>query len=161
MPTLTPCLFFNRTVVEAAEFYTSVFPDSRIASVSRTEADTPFMSAGDVLSVSFSILGHQFVAINGGAEFPFTEAVSFQVHCDDQDEVDHYWDALLAGGGQPSECGWLKDRFGLSWQVIPRQMASFLEGPDPAGCARAMQAMLQMSKLDVEAIRRAYEGVEA
>jgi predicted 3-demethylubiquinone-9 3-methyltransferase (glyoxalase superfamily) len=158
MPTLTPCLFFDRRAVEAAEFYASVFPDSSVDSVARAAADTPFMKAGEVLSVSLTILGHAFVAINGGAEFPFTEAVSFQVHCEDQDEVDRYWEALLAGGGQPSQCGWLKDRFGLSWQVIPRQLPDYLGGPDPAGCARAMQAMLTMSKLDLEAIRRAYEA---
>jgi predicted 3-demethylubiquinone-9 3-methyltransferase (glyoxalase superfamily) len=157
MPTLTPCLFFDRRAVEAAEFYASLFPESRVSSVARTAVDTPFMKEGDVLSVSFTVLGHEFVAINGGAEFPFTEAVSFQVHCEDQAEVDHFWDALASGGGRPGRCGWLKDRFGLSWQGIPRQLTDYLEGPDPAGCARAMQAMLAMSKLDIAAIRRAYE----
>ena len=159
MPRLIPCLFYDRTAIEAVEFYASIFPDTRVGSVTRTEADTPFMRKGDVMSVEFTLLGHPFVAINGNDAFPFSEAVSFQVHCDDQAEVDRYWDALLAGGGTPSQCGWLKDRFGLSWQVIPSEMTRYLGGPDPAGCARAMEAMLGMSKLDLEALRRAYEGV--
>jgi len=159
VPALTTCLFFNRNAVEAAQFYASSLPDSRINSIAKTEADTPFMKAGDVLSVSFEMMGQPFVAINGGPEFPFTEAVSFQVLCADQAEVDHYWEKLVEGGGEYSQCGWLRDRFGLSWQVIPREMTDYLEGPDPAGCARAMEAMLKMSKLDVDALRRAYEGV--
>lgn len=158
MPTLTPCLFFNRSAVEAAEFYASLFPDGRVVSVATTQADTPFMKAGDVLSVSFTILGQPFTAINGGPEFPFTEAVSFQIHCADQPEVDLYWKKLVEGGGEHSQCGWLKDRFGLSWQVIPRELVDYIDGPDPAGCARAMEAMLKMSRLDIEALRRAYEG---
>ena len=159
MPSLTPCLFFDRTAVEAAELYTSIFPDSRIVSIAHTASDTPYTKQGDVLSVEFTVLGQPFVAINGGAQFPFTEAVSFQIHCDTQADVDRYWDALLAGGGEPSQCGWLKDRFGLSWQIIPRQMSDYIGGPDPDGAARAMQAMLAMSKLDLDAMRRAYEGV--
>ena len=158
MPTLTPCLFFDRTALTAAEFYVGVLPESRIDSVATTPSDTPFQKKGDVLSVQFTVLGQPFVAINGGAQFPFTEAVSFQVHCADQAEVDHYWDALLAGGGEPSRCGWLEDRFGLSWQVIPSAMGEYLGGPDAAGAGRAMVAMLQMTKLDVDALRRAYEG---
>ena len=161
MPTLTPCLFFDRAAVEAAEFYASVLPGSHVDTVARTFTDTPFQKAGDVLSVSFTVLGQPFVAINGGAEFPFSEAVSFQVHCADQAEVDHYWEALVAGGGEHSRCGWLKDRFGLSWQVIPQRMSDYLDGPDPAGCARAMQAMLTMSKLDIDGLRRAYAGTAA
>ena len=160
MPSLTPCLFFNRSASEAVELYTSVLPDSRIDSVAMSPSDTPFTKLGDVLSISFTLLGKPFVAINGGVEFPFTEAVSFQVHCDTQSEVDHYWDALLAGGGVESRCGWLKDRFGLSWQVIPARMPDYIGGPDPEGAARAMEAMLAMSKLDLDALRRAYEGAE-
>lgn len=158
MPTLTPCLFYDGAALEAVEFYASVFPDTRLGSVTRTEADTPFMRKGDVLSVEFTLLGQPFVAINGNNAFPFTEAVSFQIHCDGQAEVDRYWDALLVGGGTPSQCGWLKDRFGLSWQVIPTEMMRYLGGTDPAGCARAMEAMLTMSKLDLDALRVAYEG---
>ena len=161
MPTLTTSLFYDRRALEAAEFYVSVFPDSRIRSVARTPADTPFTKAGDLLSVEFELMGKPFVAIQGGSEFPFTEAVSFQVHCDAQEEVDRYWDALLAGGGTESRCGWLKDRFGLSWQVIPTGMTDYIGGPDPEGARRAMEAMLTMSKLDLDAMRRAYEGGEA
>jgi len=158
MPTLTPCLFYNRAAIEAAEFYASVFPDSHVDSVTRVETDTPYQKQGDVMAVEFRLLGQKFVAINGGAEFPFTEAVSFQIHCADQAEVDHYWDALLADGGTPSMCGWLKDRFGLSWQVIPTKMNDYIGGPDAAGAGRAVQAMLTMSKLDLDAMRKAYEG---
>lgn len=159
MPTLTPCLFFNRTAAEAANLYASIFPDSHVDSIATSPADSPYMKAGDVLSVQFTILGQPFVAINGGGQFPFTEAVSFQIHCADQAEVDRYWDALLADGGEESMCGWLKDRFGLSWQVIPSAMMGYLGGPDPEGSARAMQAMLIMSKLDIEGLRLAYEGL--
>lgn len=157
MPTLTPCLFFDKRAIEAAELYASIF-DGTVDSVARAEADSPFMKRGDVMSVQFTILGQGFVAIDGGAQFPFTEAVSFQVHCADQAEVDRYWDALLSGGGEESRCGWLKDRFGVSWQVIPRQLGEYLEGPDKEGARRATEAMLTMRKLDVEALRRAYEG---
>ena len=142
----------------AAELYASVLPDSRIDGIAYAPADSPFMTKGDVMSVQFTVLGQPFVAINGGAQFPFTEAVSFQVHCEDQAEVDRIWAGLLADGGAPSQCGWLKDRFGLSWQVIPKALMSYLEGPDPAGSERAMQEMLTQSKLDIEAIRRAYAG---
>jgi len=131
VPTLTPCLFFNRNAVEAAELYASIFSDSRIVSVATTQVDTPFMKAGDVLSVSFAIMGRPFTGINGGPEFPFTEAVSFQIHCADQPEVDHYWEQLVQSGGEHGQCGWLKDRFGLSWQVIPRAMVDYIEGSDP------------------------------
>lgn len=157
MPTLTPCLFFDKRAIEAAELYASIF-DGTVDSVARAEADSPFMKRGDVMSVQFTILGQSFVAIDGGAQFPFSEAISFQVHCADQAEVDRYWDALLSGGGEESRCGWLKDRFGVSWQVIPRQLGEYLEGPDKEGARRATEAMLTMRKLDVDALRRAYEG---
>ncbi len=157
MPGITPCLWFDGRAEEAAEFYTSVFPDSRILSVSRAPADNPSTRAGEVLIASFTISGQRFTGLNGGPQFPFTEAVSFEIDCADQAEVDRYWDALVAGGGEHGQCGWLKDRFGVSWQVVPRQMGDYLGGPDPAGCARAMQAMLGMTKLDIEGLRRAYE----
>jgi predicted 3-demethylubiquinone-9 3-methyltransferase (glyoxalase superfamily) len=147
--------------MEAAELYVSVLLDSHVASVARTGVGTPFMKAGDVLSVSFAVLGQPFVAIDGAAEFPFSEAVSFQVHCADQAEVDHSWEALVAGGSELGRCCRQRDRFGLWSQVIPRQMTDYLEGPDPAGCARAMEAMLTMSKLDIDGLRRAYEGTAA
>ena len=158
MPPLTPCLFFDRAAMEAAEFYASVLPDSHVDSVAGTAADTPFQKAGDVLSVSLAVPGQPYVAIDGEAQFPFSAAVSFQVHGADQAEVDHHWEAHVAGGGEHGRCGWLTDRFGLSWQVIPKQMTDYLEGPDPAGCARAMETMIKMSKLDIDAPRRACEG---
>ncbi|MFM2106257.1 MAG: hypothetical protein RL338_1289 [Chloroflexota bacterium] len=157
MPTLNPCLFFDKRALEAAERYAAVFGGT-VDSIARAEADTPFMKRGDVMSVEFTILGQRFVAIDGGAQFPFSEAISFQVHCADQAEVDRYWAALLADGGEESMCGWLKDRFGVSWQVIPRQLGEYLGGPDREGARRATEAMLTMRRLDVDALRRAYEG---
>jgi predicted 3-demethylubiquinone-9 3-methyltransferase (glyoxalase superfamily) len=158
MPPITPCLWFDGRAEEAAAFYVSLFPESRIDSVSRAPADNPSTPAGAVLLVAFTLGGRSFMALNGGPQFTFTEAVSFHVECADQAEVDRYWEALLAGGGEPSMCGWLKDRFGVSWQVVPRQLGDYVGGPDPAGSQRAMQAMLQMQKLDVERLRTAYEG---
>lgn len=160
MPTITPNLWFDGRAEEAARFYASVFPGSEIESVSRAAADNPSTKEGDVLLVTFTLSGQRFVGINGGPQFPFTEAVSFQIDCEDQAEVDRYWDALVEGGGEHGQCGWLKDRFGLSWQVVPKEMRAYVGGPDPDGSRRAMEAMLQMSKLDVGALRRAYDGVE-
>lgn len=157
MPTLNPCLFFDKRALEAAELYAAIFGGA-VDSIARAEADTPLMKRGDVMSVEFTILGQRFVAIDGGAQFPFSEAISFQVHCADQAEVDRTWTALLAGGGEESMCGWLKDRFGVSWQVIPRQLGEYLGGADKEGARRATEAMLTMRKLDVEGLRRAYEG---
>lgn len=158
MPKITPSLWFDGRAEEAAAFYASIFPDSRIDAVSRSPSDNPSTKAGDVLLVTFTVAGQSFVAINGGPQFPFTEAVSFQIDCADQAEVDRYWDALVEGGGEPGRCGWLKDRFGLSWQVVPREMGAYLGGPDAAGAARAMETMLRMEKLDVAKLREAYEG---
>jgi predicted 3-demethylubiquinone-9 3-methyltransferase (glyoxalase superfamily) len=158
MPKITPSLWFDGRAEEAATFYSSIFPDSRIDAISRSPSDNPSTEAGEVLLVSFTLAGEQFVGINGGPQFPFTEAVSFQIDCADQAEVDHYWEALMEGGGEPGQCGWLKDRFGLSWQVVPREMGAYLGGPDAAGAARAMEAMLRMEKLDVAKLREAYEG---
>ena len=159
MSRITPCLWFDKQAEEAARFYTTLFPDSHIDEVSRAPGDHPSTQAGDVLLVWFTLAGTRFTAVNGGPQFPFTEAVSFQIDCADQAEVDRYWEALIAGGGEPSMCGWLKDRYGLSWQVIPKQMGDYLGGPDAEGAARAMAAMLQMQKLDVEQLRLAHEGV--
>jgi predicted 3-demethylubiquinone-9 3-methyltransferase (glyoxalase superfamily) len=155
---ITPCLWFDGNAEEAAHFYTSIFPNGRIDDISRAPADNPSTSSGDVLTVAFSIAGTRFVGINGGPQFPFTEAVSFQIDCTDQAEVDRYWEALVEGGGEHGQCGWLKDRFGLSWQVVPRQIGDYLGGADAEGRARATQAMLQMEKLDIEGLRAAYEG---
>jgi predicted 3-demethylubiquinone-9 3-methyltransferase (glyoxalase superfamily) len=155
---ITPCLWFDGRAEEAARFYVSLFPDSRIDSVMRAPGDNPSTAEGAVLLVQFTLEGRPFTALNGGPEFPFTEAVSLQVDCADQAEVDRYWEALVEGGGEHGMCGWLKDRFGLSWQVIPRETGAYLGGPDPAGARRAMEALLQMTRLDVDAMRRAYEG---
>lgn len=158
MPSLTPNLWFDRNAEEAAEFYVSVFPNSSVDAVTRSPSDNPSTKAGEVLLVSFTLDGTRFTGINGGPMFTFTEAISFEIDCADQAEVDRYWDALVAGGGEHGQCGWLKDRFGLSWQVVPREMGGYLGGPDAEGRARAMDAMLKMQKLDVEGMRRAYEA---
>jgi predicted 3-demethylubiquinone-9 3-methyltransferase (glyoxalase superfamily) len=158
MPRITPCLWFDGQAEEAAAFYASVFPDCEISSVTRAPGDNPSTRAGEVLLVTFTIAGQPYTALNGGPQFSFTEAVSFEIDCADQAEVDRYWDALVEGGGEHGQCGWLKDRFGVSWQVIPRQLGDYLGGPDPDGRARAMAAMLEMQKLDVERMRVAYEG---
>jgi predicted 3-demethylubiquinone-9 3-methyltransferase (glyoxalase superfamily) len=159
VPRITPCLWFDGSAEEAAAFYASVFADSEVVNVTRSPADNPSTRAGDVLMVWFTISGQPFMGLNGGPQFPFSEAISFQIDCADQAESDRYWDALVEGGGEHGQCGWLKDRFGVSWQVVPRQMGDYLAGPDPEGCRRAMEAMLGMQRLDLEALRRAYEGV--
>jgi len=158
---ITPCLWFNGTAEEAAQFYLSLFPDSRIDKIHHAAADNPSSSTGDVLTVDFTLAGQPFIGLNGGPEFQFNEAVSFSIDCADQAEVDRYWVALIEGGGEHSVCGWLKDRFGVSWQVIPRQLLEMLDGPDREGAARAMKAMLEMTKIDIEKLREAYEGVPA
>ena len=159
MSSITPCLWFNGQAEEAATFYTGLFPDSQIDNVSRAQADNPSTNKGDVLTVNFTLRGTPFVGLNGGPDFTFSEAISFVVDCEDQAEVDRYWDALVEGGGEYGPCGWLKDRFGLSWQVVPKQLYEVLDGPDRDGAQRAMEAMLQMSKLDVAQLQAAYEGV--
>jgi predicted 3-demethylubiquinone-9 3-methyltransferase (glyoxalase superfamily) len=158
MTGVVPNLWFDGRAEEAADFYTSLFPDSRIDSVMRAGAETPGNAEGDVIVVAFTLFGQRFAGINGGPRFPFTEAVSFAIECDGQAEVDRYWEALIADGGEPSRCGWLKDRFGLSWQVVPNELGRWLGGPDPDGSRKATEAMLSMEKLDIAAIRRAYEG---
>jgi predicted 3-demethylubiquinone-9 3-methyltransferase (glyoxalase superfamily) len=158
---IAPCLWFDGQAEEAAKFYTSIFPDSRIDRVSRSPADTPSGPEGTVLTADFTIAGQQFIGLNGGPEFKFSEAISFSIDCKDQAEVDRYWDALQADGGEPSVCGWLKDRFGVSWQVVPRRLTELLNGSDPDGARRAMEAMLQMTKIEVAKLEEAYEGVPA
>jgi len=161
MTTIAPCLWFDGNAEDAAQLYTSLFPDSRVDKVHRSPADNPSTPEGAVLTVEFTLAGRPFIGLNGGPEFSFTEAVSFSIDCKDQGEVDRYWDALIEGGGEPSQCGWLKDRFGVSWQVIPRQLPELLNAPDRDGARRAMVAMLQMSKIDVAKLKEAYEGVSA
>lgn len=157
MQKITPCLWFDSECEEAATFYVSVFKNSKIHNISRYGPGM-HRPEGLALTVEFELDGQAFTALNGGPEFTFDEAISFQVSCADQAEVDAYWSRLTAGGGQESQCGWLKDRFGVSWQIIPEQLASYIGGPDPEGAQRATQAMLGMGKLDIDAIRAAYEG---
>ncbi len=158
MTSITPNLWFDGKALEAARFYVSIFPNSSVDGEHAAAADNPSTQAGEPLVVNFTLDGHPFVGINGGPMFTFSEAISFSISCADQAETDYYWDALLAGGGTESQCGWLKDRYGVSWQVIPKQLGEYLGGPDPEGARRAMEAMLEMVKLDVEGLRRAYEG---
>ena len=161
MPKITPNLWFDGNAEEAAQFYVSLLPDSRIENVWRSPADNPSTPAGAVLLVDFTVAGQRFTAINGGPQFSFTEAVSFVIDCEDQAEVDRLWDALTADGGEPGRCGWLKDRFGLSWQVVPTGMAEVFGDPDPTRAERAMQAMLKMRKIDIAALRAAAAGAPA
>jgi predicted 3-demethylubiquinone-9 3-methyltransferase (glyoxalase superfamily) len=153
MPKITPCLWFDTQAEEAANFYTSVFKNSNILEVSRYGEGAP-RPAGMVMTVSFELDGQRFTALNGGPEFTFSEAVSFQVNCETQEEVDEYW-TKLTEGGEESQCGWLKDRYGLSWQIIPNRLMELLNDPDPARCQRVMQAMLQMRKIDVPTLEQA------
>ena len=158
-PRIVPNLWFDTEAEEAAKFYVSVFKNSRLISETHYTEGAP-REAGMVMTVEFELDGQRFVGINGGPQFKFDEAVSFQITCEDQDEVDYYWDKLTDGGSE-SQCGWLKDRFGLSWQVVPTGMEEIFSDPDPERARRAMQAMLQMRKLDVAALRSAAEGVPA
>jgi predicted 3-demethylubiquinone-9 3-methyltransferase (glyoxalase superfamily) len=153
----TTCLWFDTQAEEAAQFYTSVFKDTRMGQVSRYGEAGPG-PAGTVITAEFELNGQKFVALNGGPEYTFTEAVSFQIPCADQDEVDYYWERLTADGGQPGPCGWLKDRFGLSWQVVPAVLGSLLGDPDPSKAAAATKAMLSMGKLDIAGLERARDG---
>lgn len=153
---ISTCLWFEDQAEEAAKFYTSVFDDSRILDVARYGEGGPG-PAGQAITAEFEIEGRRFLALNGGTAANFTEAVSFVVDCADQEEVDRYWTALTDGGAE-SQCGWLKDRYGLSWQIVPSVLGSLLAGADPEGSQRAMQAMLGMRKLDIAQLQNAYDG---
>ena len=159
MPKITPCLWFDTQGEEAARFYTSIFPNSRIVDVAHYGEAGP-RDAGTVMVVQFELDGQEFVALNGGPEFTFDEAISFQIDCADQDEGDRYSEALTDGGAQ-GPCGWVKDRFGLSWQVVPTGMGELFADPDQSRAARAMKAMLGMKKLDIAALKAAADGVPA
>ena len=156
---ITPNLWFDGNAEEAAEFYCSVFENSKILGKAHYPENSPG-EAGTVMTVEWELEGHQFVGINGGSQFKFDEAVSFMISCEDQAEIDYYWEKLGEGGSE-GPCGWLKDRFGLSWQVVPTGMDEVFSDPDKSKAERAMQAMLGMSKIDVEELRRAAEGVPA
>lgn len=155
---IVPCLWFNGDAEEAAKFYVSLLPDSRIDRILKSPADTPSGPAGTVLTVEFTLAGTQYMGLNGGSQFSFTEAVSFQIYCDDQAEVDRLW-AAIAEGGSEVACGWVKDRWGLSWQSVPRQMIELLNDPDTDRARRAQEAMMQMVKLDIATIERAANSV--
>jgi predicted 3-demethylubiquinone-9 3-methyltransferase (glyoxalase superfamily) len=155
MHPITPFLWFDIEAEEAAQLYTSIFPNSKILGLTRYPEGSPG-PAGQVMTVTFELNGQSFTALNGGPHFKFTEAVSFVIDCENQEEVDKYWNALTAGGGEESQCGWLKDRFGLSWQVIPRALGELIKGPDPERAKRAMAAMLKMKKIDISKLEEAY-----
>ncbi len=159
MTKVATCLWFDGQAEEAARLYTSLIPDSHINGMTNAAADNPSTAKGAVLTVDFTLAGQDFVGLNGGPEFPFTEAISISVLCEDQAEVDHLWTSLIVGGGEPSQCGWLKDKFGVSWQIIPKVLPEMLASSDAEAAERAMKAMLTMGKLDVEQLREAYEGV--
>jgi predicted 3-demethylubiquinone-9 3-methyltransferase (glyoxalase superfamily) len=156
MKGITPCLWFDTEAEDAATYYTSLFPDGKVLGTTYYGEDAP-RPAGTVMTVSFTLQGQEFVALNGGPEFSFDEAVSFQVMCESQEEVDHYWRGLSAGGAE-GPCGWVKDRFGLSWQVCPVVLPELLADPDPHRAKRVMAAVLQMRKLDIAALQTAADG---
>jgi predicted 3-demethylubiquinone-9 3-methyltransferase (glyoxalase superfamily) len=158
MQKITPCLWFDTEGEDAAKLYTSLFEDSRIVNVTHYGEAGP-RPEGTVMTVDFELAGNPFVALNGGPDFTFNEAISFQVHCSDQEEVDTYWNALT-DGGEEGPCGWLKDRYGVSWQIIPTALEELLGDADAGRSQRAMQAMLQMGKIDIAALRRAADAEE-
>jgi predicted 3-demethylubiquinone-9 3-methyltransferase (glyoxalase superfamily) len=153
---ITPFFWFASGALDAAEFYVGLFEDSRIAGVSRYAPDTPG-EEGTVMTVDFVLRGQPFVALNGGPMYELTPAVSFMVPCETQDDIDRFWTAF-EDGGTPSQCGWITDRFGVTWQVVPARLSDWIGGPDEAGRNRAMQAMLGMVKMDIPALERAYAG---
>ena len=155
---LTTCLWFDGRAREAATFYTSIFPDSELADNWIAPTETPGNEQGSEVLVNFKIFGRPFIALNGGPQFPHSEAISFQIPCANQSEIDKYWDLLTSNGGQESQCGWLKDKFGVSWQVISSEMGNYLGGPDPEGAQRATQAMLGMRKINLAEMENAYLG---
>jgi predicted 3-demethylubiquinone-9 3-methyltransferase (glyoxalase superfamily) len=162
MQTITPCLWFDTEGEEAARFYTSVFPNSRIVDVSHYGSAGP-RDEGTVMTVAFELDGHEFLALNGGPGYTFNEAISFQVPCESQEDVDRYWEALTEGGGEEGPCGWLKDRFGVSWQVFPKRLTELIGDADRERSQRVVAAMLRMRKIDLAELERAAaaEGASA
>jgi len=156
MDKLTTCIWYNYTAEEAANFYASLLPDSRVTRVQRTPADTPSQKEGEVIVVEFELLGQKFIGLNGGSNFPQTEAVSFVIPTDSQEETDKFWNAIVDNGGAESMCGWCKDKWGVNWQVTPKRLIELVfDNPDPAAGKRAMDAMMQMRKIDIATIERA------
>lgn len=155
---MTTCLWFNGRAREAANFYSSIFPNSSVSDNWIAPTDTPGNQQGEEIVVNFKMFGQNFIGLNGGPQFPHSEAISFQIPCADQAEIDKFWDLLTADGGQESQCGWLKDKFGISWQVTSPEMMNYLGGPDAEGSQRATKAMLEMKKIDLSAMKSAYLG---
>ena len=158
MSKISPCLWFNGEAEEAARFYVSLVPDSRIERIQRNIMDIPAGKTGTVLLVEFTLAGQRYLALNGGMKVDHTIAVSFSIDCVDQAEVDRLWEAISANGGEPVQCGWIKDRYGMSWQIVPSALPRLLRDPDTAKAQRVMQAMMKMVKLDVAALERAAAG---
>jgi predicted 3-demethylubiquinone-9 3-methyltransferase (glyoxalase superfamily) len=156
MQTINPFLWFDDQAEEAMNFYISIFKNSKVLNISRY-GDAGPGKKGTVMVAKFLLDGQEFTALNGGPQFKFTEAISFVVNCDTQEEVDHYWDKLSEGGNE-SRCGWLKDKYGLSWQIVPSTLGKLMSGPDPVKSNRVMQALLQMRKLDIKILQAAYDG---
>jgi predicted 3-demethylubiquinone-9 3-methyltransferase (glyoxalase superfamily) len=156
MQKITPFLWFDQQAEEAANYYVSIFKNSKVVSISRYGEDAP-RPAGTAQIVMFQIDGQEYMALNGGPEFKFTEAISLFVNCESQEEVDLYWEKLAAGG-EKGQCGWLKDRFGLSWQIVPSALGELMGDPDPEISRRVMEAMLRMSKIDIDSLKKAYRG---
>ena len=157
MQKITPFLWFDNQAEDAMNFYVSIFKNSKVGTISRY-GDAGPGPKGSVMVASFELDGMQFTALNGGPHFKFTEAISLYVNCETQDEVDYFWNKLTAGGGQPSQCGWLKDKYGLSWQIVPSALPRLLSDPDCAKANRVMQAMMQMQKIDVAKLEQAAKG---
>ena len=155
---LITCLWFNGNAREAATFYTAIFPESALEHNWLAPTQTPGNALGEEVVVNFKIFGRDFIALNGGPQFPHSEAISFQIPCATQQEIDHYWSLLTSHGGQESQCGWLKDKFGVSWQITSPEMMNYLSGEDAEGSARATKAMLGMKKIDLNEMRQAYLG---
>jgi predicted 3-demethylubiquinone-9 3-methyltransferase (glyoxalase superfamily) len=160
MQTITPCLWFDTEGEDAARFYTSIFPNSTITDVARYGSAGP-RPEGTVMTVAFELDGQKFVALNGGPDFTFNEAISFQVSCETQEEVDAFWTRLTEGGGEEGPCGWLKDRFGVSWQIVPTALPKLLGDPDPERSQRVMAAMLNMKKIEIAELEAAADGAPA
>jgi predicted 3-demethylubiquinone-9 3-methyltransferase (glyoxalase superfamily) len=155
---ITPFLWYAKEAEQAAQHYTALFPDSRIKRVTAMQAESPSGPPGSVKVVEFELFGQPFTAMSAGQMDPFNHAISFTVNCDTQEELDRYWEGLLEGGGQAEACGWLKDRFGVSWQITPTVLGEYMADPDPARARRTAEAMLKMVKLDIAALKAAYEG---
>ncbi|MEP6703319.1 MAG: VOC family protein [Acidobacteriota bacterium] len=158
---ITPCLWFDGNAEEAAAFYTAIFDDSDVGSKSKyneAASEASGQKPGSTMVVGFEIAGQKFTGLNGGPMFKFNEAISFQIACKDQEEVDYYWSRLTADGGEESQCSWLKDKFGVSWQVVPTALNKLISGPDAEGAKRAVGAMLKMKKIDIQKLQDAYEG---